>query len=960
MSHRDDAGCTMTDPIRHVSAKEGDRAGWSPVYSASHIHWLVTFVSLLSLTGSHLRAQEIWVGGGPDGHLVHTVDGGANWTSVNFDAPLSSIGAIDFLDANTGWIGGSSFGLHRVLHTSDGGANWVPQLRTTENVEDLYFLDENNGWAGASFALGLSIYHTDDGGSNWVDQIPIPQNDFPVVPFSLRALTFVDANNGWVASSQGHIANTSDGGSNWTLQYDGSGTDNFIDLSFVDENTGWAVGATGRILHTNDGGTEWSLQESNTTRHLRGTYFFDRDHGWAVGDLGTIIHTADGGITWSTQESGTEVQLLGVAFADVNTGWAVGDRGTILHTGNGGASWTAQPIDADTYFRAIDIVMDAVTPSDVVWVGTSGDWLDMTNWNTGMVPDETRNERAQIDNAGSAQINDVAPALLGVNISDGSVTISQNGSVEILGDIEVGQDGSLSLSGENARLSAVNLSVSGAVTVADGGLGTVANAYAQSRGTTSLDGGNLQVGSLELLGGSLVGAGSVLGDVTNAARISPGFSPEIITIDGDYTQDAAGVLEIEIGGLTPGAMGHDQLVVTGSATLAGRLDLSLIDEFAPAANDAIEMLTASNVTGEFDSIFFANPPTDLAVSVNYNAMNVEVRFEDASSLAYFPAPAGTSNWSDPATWEGGVPPDTRNELVLESGADGPQQLSVNTNAFAHQATIAGPTQPMTVQIESGIRLSVTHGVTVDEGGTVLLDDGTLLSSTIEIASGGTLGGNGQVVGDVINSGELQPGQSPGELSIEGNFTQTETGLLRIELGGTTASDEFDVLLIDGMATLGGTLDVSLIDTGNGEFNPMPGDEFEIVRADGGIQGAFTNVNFPLLSNFLYFDLEYSDAGPTIGIGLFSADFDDDGDIDNEDFDIWQMGLMIENPMQGDGDADLDGDVDGDDYLILQEQFGMTTAQILANVPEPSANFIWAGILIVLLSMRRSMRTTLEI
>ncbi len=51
----------------------------------------------------------------------------------------------------------------------------------------------------------------------------------------------------------------------------------------------------------------------------------------------------------------------------------------------------------------------------------------------------------------------------------------------------------------------------------------------------------------------------------------------------------------------------------------------------------------------------------------------------------------------------------------------------------------------------------------------------------------------------------------------------------------------------------------------------------------------------------------------------SADFDNDGDVDGEDFLSWQRGLLTANPTLG--DADGDGDVDGDDLNIWVQQYG---------------------------------------
>ena len=102
-----------------------------------------------------------------------------------------------------------------------------------------------------------------------------------------------------------------------------------------------------------------------------------------------------------------------------------------------------------------------------------------------------------------------------------------------------------------------------------------------------LGGGTLDPGDTLNLesGDSLIGSGTLAADLVNAGTVSPGNSAGIISIDGDYTQTANGVLEIQLGGTTPGTE-HDQLVVTGDATLSGILNVSLIDGFEPKLGDS--------------------------------------------------------------------------------------------------------------------------------------------------------------------------------------------------------------------------------------------------------------------------------------------------------------------------------------------------------------------------------------
>ena len=81
-------------------------------------------------------------------------------------------------------------------------------------------------------------------------------------------------------------------------------------------------------------------------------------------------------------------------------------------------------------------------------------------------------------------------------------------------------------------------------------------------------------------GGSLTGSGTVTADVVNDGLVVTGDLSAALAIDGSYTQTAAGVLDIAIGGTTP-VIQYDQLNISGPATLDGTLDISLINGFGP-------------------------------------------------------------------------------------------------------------------------------------------------------------------------------------------------------------------------------------------------------------------------------------------------------------------------------------------------------------------------------------------
>ncbi|WKZ11958.1 MAG: hypothetical protein QY320_12835 [Gammaproteobacteria bacterium] len=153
----------------------------------------------------------------------------------------------------------------------------------------------------------------------------------------------------------------------------------------------------------------------------------------------------------------------------------------------------------------------------------------------------------------------------------------------------------------NGRSFAVGLfSNAGSIDVGAGSTLT-ATTYTQTAGVTDVDGSLLVAGNIALDGGTLTGSGTVAGNLLNNGNISPGNSPGILQVNGSYSQ-AAGTLGIELGQLA-----HDQLLVSGSATLGGTLDVSLWSApgdpaFLPAPGSSFDILLAQVLTGEFSNV----------------------------------------------------------------------------------------------------------------------------------------------------------------------------------------------------------------------------------------------------------------------------------------------------------------------------------------------------------------------
>ncbi len=170
-----------------------------------------------------------------------------------------------------------------------------------------------------------------------------------------------------------------------------------------------------------------------------------------------------------------------------------------------------------------------------------------------------------------------ALADLAANASAGSLTI-QNGR-------------SLSVPGA--------FSNAGSVTVGSSSTLTAAGNYSQSAGTTTLNGGTLTASTtVSIGGGTLTGAGTVNANVSNAGQVSPGLNLGTLSINGTYTQTTTGTLNVELGGLTAGSQ-YDQVAVSGTATLGGTLNVSVVNSLVIVPGNSFRILTFSSASGDF-------------------------------------------------------------------------------------------------------------------------------------------------------------------------------------------------------------------------------------------------------------------------------------------------------------------------------------------------------------------------
>ncbi|OAE53492.1 autotransporter domain-containing protein [Achromobacter mucicolens] len=142
--------------------------------------------------------------------------------------------------------------------------------------------------------------------------------------------------------------------------------------------------------------------------------------------------------------------------------------------------------------------------------------------------------------------------------------------------------------------------------------------------------------------------------------------------------------------------------------------------------------------------------------------------------------------------------------------------------------------------KTGSGMLILNGVNTYSGGTSV-SAGTLeigdaahptasILGDVTVGSGGTLRGHGSIGGNVTNDGVVRPGGSIGTLTILGNYTQSPTGTLFVDVSPTTASQ----LKVGGTATLAGTLNVLY---GPGTYSAT---SFRIIDA-ASVTGRFASV-----------------------------------------------------------------------------------------------------------------------
>jgi outer membrane autotransporter protein len=393
-------------------------------------------------------------------------------------------------------------------------------------------------------------------------------------------------------------------------------------------------------------------------------------------------------------------------------------------------------------------------------------------------------------------------------IAAGALRLGDGGtSGSIAGD--VANAGALIFDRSDSSVLAGAISGKGAVRLIGAGT-TILTGASRYTGGTAISAGTLQIGN----GGI---TGSITGDVANSGMLvfdrsdvstfagvisgtgavrQIGTGTTIFTAANLYrggTTIAAGTLRIGAGG-TAGSIVGD---VTDNGTLA--FDRSDTVSFAGTISGSGALVQAGTgtliLTGSVD---YTGGTAITAGTLQGNSATLVGNIDDKAALVFAQASDGV--YAGALSGDGTV-------LKQDSGT----------------LTLTGDSSGFT-------------GATTVSAGTLEIGDArnaaAILGGKVAVLAGGDLRGHGTVLGSVTNAGTVAPGGSIGTLTIGGNYAQSSTGTLSIELSPTASSR----LVVGGSAAVAGTLRL-VVDPGAYKRGTI----FTYLTADDGITGAFANV-----------------------------------------------------------------------------------------------------------------------
>lgn len=220
-----------------------------------------------------------------------------------------------------------------VAYSDDGGATW--SLVTVGNTNGealgsangLFVLDGQHIWLAT---LEGNVFFSSDGGESWTDQGAASASGGN----QLNAINFVDANVGFAVGASDTIIKTTDGGAHWAAATATGSGDELLSLWVFSQYRviiGSVINATGSLYMSFDGGATYEVKTFTgyTAEGVKDIFFFNSMRGVILtntsGPVGSIHETIDGGHEWREVTLPSNSGLNALVMCDMNKALAVGE-----------------------------------------------------------------------------------------------------------------------------------------------------------------------------------------------------------------------------------------------------------------------------------------------------------------------------------------------------------------------------------------------------------------------------------------------------------------------------------------------------------------------------------------------------------------------------------------------------------------------------------------------------------
>jgi fibronectin-binding autotransporter adhesin len=384
-------------------------------------------------------------------------------------------------------------------------------------------------------------------------------------------------------------------------QHGSIGTYNMTGGSLED---GLIVGDAGTGTFNNTGGSHsvsgdlvlGSQATGNGTYKLSGMGALTVSGDAVVGDAGAGTYTQTGGTASVTGAMTLGNSITGTGSAEVSGG-TLSLGSLVVDAANTSAATSSFTVDGGAVSVTGGVTVNASgTPNGSSLSVSSGSLSATTVTNNDTLKVTGGTVTAAVTN--NHQFNFQGGKVAGSVTNNGTTNTSGGGTATVTGTYTNTSTGTTTVTGNSTLKAGGSVSNAGTVTVASGStLDATGNTYTQTGGTTTMD-GLIKATVAEINAGTFEGTGTVSGDLSNVGgTVRPGDAPGTMTVTGNYSQGADGTFEAGIDGTNASQI--SKLVVDGTASLSGTLDVDLLDGFQVANGDIFNIMSFASSTGDF-------------------------------------------------------------------------------------------------------------------------------------------------------------------------------------------------------------------------------------------------------------------------------------------------------------------------------------------------------------------------